>query len=116
MLVWGNILKAILLIAVTIVAAAISLAHAQDIPRYDVSAYCNQVADVSGGSSVIYNGCIDLEQDAYDDLKVAWPSIAPRSLSYCNDVAQISGGSYVILQGCIDMETDAASSTPEFKY
>jgi len=99
-------------------AATISVAPAaaQDMPRYDVPAYCNQVADVSGGSSMIYNGCIEMEQDAYDGLKASWSGISSRARSYCDEVARVSGGSYSILQGCIDMESDAAASTPEFKF
>ena len=98
------------------IAVTVPSAHAQDIPRYDVPDYCQQVADISGGSSTIYNGCIEMEQDAYDGLKASWSGIASRARSYCDEVAQVSGGSYTILQGCIEMETDAAASTPDFKY
>ena len=91
-------------------------ASAQSIPRYDVPGYCQQVADVSGGSSMIYNGCMKMEQEAYDILKSAWSGIPSRTRSYCDEVGQVSGGSYSILKGCIDMESNAASSTPEFKY
>lgn len=91
-------------------------AVAQSLPRYDVKLYCQQVADVSGGSSMIYNGCIDMEQEAYDALKASWPGIPSRMRSYCDDVGRVSGGSYSILKGCIEMEADAIGSTPEFKY
>lgn len=36
-------------------------AAAQDMPRYNPVDYCQRVADVSGGSSVLYNACIDME-------------------------------------------------------
>lgn len=91
-------------------------AAAQNIPRYDVPARCRQVAEVSGGSSMIYNGCMEMEQEAYDTLKTSWSSIPSRMRSYCDEVGQVSGGSYTILTGCIEMEADAASNTPEFKY
>lgn len=91
-------------------------AAAQSLPRYDVEAYCQQVADVSGGSSMIYNGCIKMEQEAYNDLKASWSAISSTTKSYCDEVARVSDGSYSILKGCIEMESDAASNTPEFKY
>jgi hypothetical protein len=36
----------------------ISPATAQSVLRSDVPVYCQQVADVSGGSSMICNGCM----------------------------------------------------------
>ena len=91
-------------------------AAAQDMPRYNPADYCQRVADVSGGSSVLYNSCIEMEQSAYDKRKANWSSISAKSRNYCNEVARVSGGSYVLLDSCIDMETDASASTPEFKF
>lgn len=89
---------------------------AQEMPRYNASGYCQEVAEVSGGSSTIYNSCIEMEQNAYDKRKEDWASISAKSRNYCDEVARISGGSYTILDSCIEMETDASASTPEFKY
>ncbi|RWD28733.1 hypothetical protein [Mesorhizobium sp.] len=97
----------------TILAAP---AAAQSIPRYDVPAYCQQVADVSGGSSMIYNGCIKMEQEAYDRMKASWSGVPARTRSYCDEVGQVSGGSHSILKGCVEMEFNAAANTQEFKY
>lgn len=96
--------------------ALVQPALAGDIPRYNVEAYCKQVADISGGSSMIYNGCIDMEQEAYNSLKPLWSSVRGQQQNYCDDVAEISGGSYSILKGCIDMESDAAGAPSTFKY
>lgn len=93
-----------------------ALASAFDLPRYDVDSYCQQVAQVSGGSATIYNGCIDMEQSAYNDLKQSWASIPGKTAKYCNRVARTSNGSYTILQGCIDMEMDAAGNKAGFQY
>lgn len=90
--------------------------QAQTIPRYDVASYCQQVADVSGGSAMIRNGCMDMEQQAYDVLKPVWSQLSGTSRNYCDEVARVSGGSYSILQGCIEMETDAARSPRSFEY
>lgn len=93
-----------------------SAASAQDIPRYSAEAYCREVSEVSGGSSMIYGGCIDMEQTAYNSLKREWAGLPIRARTYCDEVARVSGGSYSILQGCIDMELDAANNTPAFEY
>jgi hypothetical protein len=93
-----------------------SPAFADAVPRYDVASYCQTVSDVSGGSAMIYNGCVDMEQIAYNGLKARWGSIPSRVRSYCDEVGRVSGGSYSILEGCIAMETEAANGTSTFKY
>lgn len=94
----------------------VSATYAQPIPRYDPEAYCKQVSDISGGSAMIYNGCMDMEQEAYDKRKNEWASIPQKTASYCDDVARVSGGSYMMLDGCLDMEADAVATTPGFKF
>ncbi|MFC3527866.1 hypothetical protein ACFOMH_06720 [Paracoccus mangrovi] len=91
-------------------------ALAQGMPRYDVEKYCQEVAGVSGGSAAILNGCMDMEQEAYNILKPDWGGLPARSRSYCDDVAQVSGGSYSILKGCMDMETEASDAPRTFQY
>lgn len=102
-----------LILAILFTAAP---ASAFDLPRYDVDSYCQQVAQVSGGSATIYNGCIEMEQSAYNDLKQSWASVPEKTAKYCNRVARTSNGSYTILQGCIDMEMDAAGNKVGFQY
>ena len=91
-------------------------AQAQTIPRYNVEGYCQQVADISGGSAMIFNGCMDMEQQAYNVLKPVWAQLPGNSRNYCDEVARVSGGSSSILQGCIEMETDATNSPRSFDY
>ncbi len=93
-----------------------SSGQAQTIPRYNVENYCQQVAEVSGGSAMIFNGCMEMEQQAYNELKPAWAQLHGKSRNYCDDVARVSGGSYSILQGCTEMETNAMKSPRSFKY
>lgn len=89
---------------------------ANDLPRYDVGSYCDEVADVSGGSMMIKNGCIDMEQTNYNDLKRSWSSLPGGIKKYCDEVAKVSGGSYMILKGCVDMELQESSNQKAFKY
>ncbi|MFP7673354.1 hypothetical protein ACG74X_08360 [Marivita sp. S0852] len=87
-----------------------------DPPRYPVEKYCKSVADISGGSAMIFNGCIEMEQSSYNVLKTNWDRYAAQSRSYCAEVAQFSGGSYSILEGCIEMEEGARGNTSTFQY
>lgn len=78
-------------------------------PRYNVESYCQEVSDVSGGSSMIYNFCIDQEQTAYNMLKASWSWLGAHLKRYCDEVASFGGGSYMLLDCCIQIESDAAS-------
>ncbi len=98
------------------IVAFSGIAWADSIPRYDPPSYCTKVSEVSGGSQMIYNGCLEMEQEAYDTLKLSWGTIPAGAKSYCDEVARTSDSSYSILKGCIDMETEASSSQPEFRY
>jgi hypothetical protein len=91
-------------------------ASADAIPRYDVETYCREVSDISGGSEVVYGGCFDMEQGAYNRRKAAWNELPSQARKYCDEVARVSGGSYVILDGCLDMENEAGNSRKEFQY
>ena len=78
------------------------------LPRYDIEAYCAEVADMVGGSYSIEKGCRDMEAEAKASLegRVA----EPRIMKYCDEVASMTGGSYSMLEGCIDMEEEARDS------
>ncbi len=108
-------------IAIMITVAALSLspptASAQSIPRYNPAAHCEVVADTASGSRVIYNGCMQMEQEAYNDLKGSWSELSAKTRSHCDKVARSGGkGTYAILKGCIDMEAEAAADEPEFEF
>lgn len=103
------------LIAFTLAAASLA-ASAQDMPRFDVEAHCEQVAEFAGGSHQIFNSCIQMEQNAYNGLKARWASVGGRIRSHCQEVAQFSGGSYQILQSCVQMEEDAAGNRQSFSF
>lgn len=98
------------------VAAPLASALAADIPRLNPERYCNEVAQAGGGSAMIRNGCIEMEQNAYNKLKGYWSALPATARNYCVEVAQAGGGSYSILSGCVDMEVEAAGSGKSFKY
>ncbi len=89
---------------------------ASNLPIFKPNLYCSEVSEVSGNSSIIYNGCLEIEQKSYNKIKVVWNNLSLQLQKYCNEVAEFSGGSYSILEGCIEMETEASSSKKEFKF
>lgn len=91
-------------------------AQAQTLPRYDVEEYCQELSAYGGGSPSTYNTCIEMEQDAYDDLKSVWIDTPRRIRDYCDQLARYGGESYSTLNTCVDMETEAASSPRSFRY
>ena len=103
-------------IGIMLFATTATFALAQSLPRYDPATYCKGVSDYSGGSSVVYKGCIEMEQTSYNELKPKWPALSSKTRNHCEEVARYSDGSYVILKGCVDMEADAAASTPDFEF
>ena len=64
----------------------------------------------------MYNGCIEVEQKSYDNLRRRWASISPRIRNYCIEVAEFAGSSYNMLDGCITMEERAAREKKSFSY
>lgn len=93
-----------------------STALAQNIPHYDPPAYCKKISHISGGSSVIYKSCMEMEQDAYNALKPLWSQLNSSTRGYCDEIARVSDSSYVILKSCVEMETEAKGASPEFKF
>lgn len=91
---------------------------AGEIPRFDVETQCEQIAGFGGEfSNSTYNGCIAMEQSAYDRLKQSWDSIPSGIRSQCIEIATFGGpGSYSTLGGCIDMETQAAANKKSFSF
>ncbi len=65
---------------------------------------------------MIDNGCIDMEQTAYDGLKSGWGGISSRTQTYCDEVARVTGGCSLILEGCITLEAEATNGASTFKH
>ncbi|WP_424955872.1 hypothetical protein [Hyphomicrobium sp. 1Nfss2.1] len=93
---------------------------AEAVPRYDPGSYCDEVAGFGGSySELTRDGCMDMEQSAYDALKTQWSELSPRIREYCDEVARFGGkGSYLTLQGCVQMEQGAAARNRDraFKF
>lgn len=93
-----------------------SAAYAAELPRYDPNSYCESVSAVSGGSAMITNECIKMEQTAYNNLKRIWESVPSKTSTYCDRVARTTGGSYSILESCIEMEISESGAPQKFQF
>lgn len=104
-------------VVVVVLLCAASGAWA-DMPNYDVEAHCHKVAAFGGApSQSVMNGCLHMEQSAYDHLKPVWDSLPKAMRDHCDQVATFGGpGSFSVLQGCIDMERNAQKQNEQFKF
>ena len=102
----------------TVAFCALGNTVVAEMPRYDVESQCTSVASFSGDySASLFNGCIDMEQSAYNAVKQSWERLPETMQSHCNSVASFSGaGSYSLLEGCVRMELEATNSSKTFKY
>jgi len=99
-------------------AVVIAMPALAEMPRYDVEAHCREIASFSGDySAMMYDGCFDMEQAAYDTLKVRWDGLPATMRSHCDQIATFAGaGSYSMLEGCVQMEEQASSTDNTFEY
>lgn len=104
-------------VALTLLSAP---ALARELSRFDVNRQCDEIASFGGSySEMTKQGCMQMEQQAYNQLKPAWGSIPEAMQTLCLEIASFGGpGSYSTLQGCIQMEQSAAATNrnTEFKY
>jgi hypothetical protein len=95
-----------------------ALAQSAPMPYYDVERHCRRIASFGGSySATLYDGCLDMEQNAYDNLKPYWSSLPSAMRQHCDRIARSGGGNYTILEGCVQMEESASrrSSGREFR-
>ncbi|MES5485399.1 hypothetical protein QMZ05_21835 [Bradyrhizobium sp. INPA03-11B] len=97
---------------------AITPALAGDLPDYPVETWCSRVSSISGAKSeMLYGGCIDQEQAAYDSLKKSWSTLPQQTREWCSRVASSTGGgSYMLLKGCVDQESDARQQNSSRRF
>jgi hypothetical protein len=95
-------------LTVLVVLISTITAIAGDLPNYPVEKWCSSIASVSGAKSeMVYGGCMDQEQTAYDSLKTTWADLPQQTKNWCDQIAKATGGSYMVLKACLEKE-DAA--------
>jgi hypothetical protein len=96
----------------------IGQARAAELPYYEVEKWCETIARSAGArSELIYGGCVNQEQSAYDALKPRWASLPAQTQRWCDQVARASGsGSYLILNGCVQQEISAGQENSRRQF
>jgi len=62
----------------------------------------NGLAAKNDGGAALEDGCFDMVQSSYNQLKEAWPEI-PGLRRECIKISSFaSPGSYALLQGCVE--------------
>lgn len=89
---------------------------AGELPRFDVEAHCQELASFGGSSNVMFNTCIEMEQQAYNGLKDRWAGLPAGIRNECTDLASFGGGDYSMLATCVKMETQAAANKKSFSF
>jgi hypothetical protein len=105
-------------ILLVIAVSATNSVWANDIPNYPVEEWCEKVSRAGGSKSeMIYSGCINQEQSAYDTLKRSWAALPRQTQEWCDKVAKSTGGgSYMILNGCVDQEISAGKENTTRRF
>jgi hypothetical protein len=93
-------------------------AHASEVPFYSVEQWCDAVSRSAGPKSeMIYGGCVNQEQSAYDTLKRVWNTLPAEMQNWCDRVARSTGaGSYMILNGCVEQEISAGQENSRRQF
>ena len=114
---WAPPLKTRFLVPATLTALLAWFSYADaDMPVYNPTAYCDQVAKFGGAASdVIRSGCLRRERTARDGLKAAWDQLPLPLRQHCDEEARYGGGgSFVILKDCVDKEQNAGQPSRLF--
>lgn len=98
-----------------LMAASTVPVSAAPIPRYDVESHCRATASPYRGYDIVYSGCLDSEQLAYDRLKEKWDAIPEAAAAAC-EKRESYPNSYNGLSYCLIEEMAPIQPTPSFKY
>jgi hypothetical protein len=106
-------MKSLTLSGIVITLCFAVSADAHDLPSLASEGYCLEAAEYEGGNEEVYDGCIDIEKDAYKQLMEHWGGIPEEIKKHCVAVAMSGGESYSILEDCVELiTTETIASAP----
>lgn len=80
---------------------------AADLPQFDTDAYCDNIAEIGGGSNVLRKQCMK-DEKASEKRLAKINDVPDKTWKYCAKIAKVANGSYVLMEQCISDEMDAA--------
>jgi hypothetical protein len=79
------------------------------LPKFDMEKLCTRAIQQTWTSTRSYAACVGSEQQAYDELRASWTSLAAKTRVFCDKVSRSLDSSYVTLQECIRGESQSDS-------
>lgn len=85
------------------------------VPELNVKGSCADAQKFSTGDDkkTAYNGCMQDEKNAKDQLAKRWSSFKPKDRSNCVEQSRNPSPSYVEVLTCLEMDTDAMNNAPK---
>jgi hypothetical protein len=106
--------------AVSITAAPVLSARADDVPTLHVEEICHGIVSQSGygltagDPKVAFNQCMDAEAQDRESLKKEWSSFSADDKRHCTAETQMGGdASYTELITCLEMARDVRAMRAE---
>lgn len=104
------------LVVVVACFAATASASAQGLPEIDPMALCRRQADMIRQGDWMLKACLDQEQQAYDSLKDAWPTLDAKTKSVCTRQSKAIRQGYWLLHACVEQELEAKKQVQDFRF
>jgi hypothetical protein len=93
-----------------------SAASAGSPPKLDIKATCQRAQPLSSGEKSAYQGCLDDEIQARQELAKSWSSFKAGAQKDCVEETKIGGApSYVELLTCLELDKQAREAALENK-
>lgn len=104
------------IVAALLVATAASAAKPGVPPKLDIKATCQRAQPLSSGEKGAYQGCLDDEMQAQNELAKSWSGFKASAQKDCVEVTKIGGApSYVELLTCLELDKQAQEAALENK-
>jgi len=79
---------------------------AEQVPKLDIKSSCHAAQAYGDNKAIAFKGCMDDENQAYDQLKKKWSHYKPRDRQDCVDQVAHLIPSYVEVLTCLEMSDD----------
>jgi LAS superfamily LD-carboxypeptidase LdcB len=99
-----------------LVATAASAANTTLLPKLDIKGTCQRAQPLSSGEKSAFQGCLNDESQARQELAESWSSFKAAARKDCVQVTRIGGAaSYVELLTCLELDKQAREAALENK-
>lgn len=109
-------MRSAVIVAFMLVATTASAASPALLPKLDIKGTCRRAQPLSSGEKSAFQGCLDDEIRARQELAKSWSSFKAAAQKDCLQVTKIGGAaSYVELLTCLELDKQAREAAVENK-